>query len=117
MNILVEKAYAQIKEVPATVTPFADLGDLIGSLVQVALIAAGLLVFIFLIIGGIQYINSGGDKALAEKARDRITYAFIGLVIVVAAYAIALIIQRVFGIQILGGITFPSAPNTVGGGA
>lgn len=113
--MLVKKAFAQIGEVGNEVTPFPNLGNLIGSLIQVALIAAGLLVFIFLIIGGIQYMNSGGDKAAAEKARDRITYAFLGLIIVVGAYAIGIILQKVFGIQILGGITFPEAPGRVGG--
>lgn len=44
-----------------------------------------------------------------ESARGRITNAVIGLVIVVAAFAITLIFTTVLGVNIFieGGITFP----------
>lgn len=93
---------------------FTDIGPIITILVQTAIIIAGLAAFIFLIIGGFQYLTSGGDKIQAQAARDRITYAILGLVIVVAAIAIANILGAVFGVNILGGITFPGPTKTVG---
>lgn len=50
---------------------------------------AGVIAVLYLIIGGIQYTVSGGDKAAVEAARGRITAAVIGLIIVIAAYLIA----------------------------
>ena len=47
-----------------------------------ASIAAALAAFFYLILGGFQWITSGGDKAGTEAAREKITAAFIGLAIV-----------------------------------
>ena len=112
---LIGTVYAQdIKMIPETVTPFKNLGDLLASGIQIALLAAGLMVLMMVIWGGIQYVTSGGDKELAQAAQKRITAALVGLVIVVAAYALAVILEKVLGIKIVSGITFPAAPNVVG---
>lgn len=105
---------ADVNPVPAEKVPFTNLGDLLSTGIQIALLVAGLMVFAFLIIAGIQFIASGGDKTQAQAAKDRITAAILGLIIIVAAYAIALIIEKVFGIRIVSGITFPGAPNPIG---
>ena len=85
-----------------------NLGLMIQRAIQVALILAGILVFVFLVWGGIQWILSGGDKAKTEEARNRITAALVGLAIVAAAWAIMQIVQTFLGINIEdGGI--PSA--------
>lgn len=78
-----------------------NVGTLVKGAVQGALLIAALLVFVFLIWGGIQWITSGGDKAKTQEARDRITSALVGLGIVFAAWAVMLIIQYFFGISIL----------------
>lgn len=77
-----------------------DLGRFISSLVGVALIIAALMVFGFLILGGIEWITSGGDKGKTESARNKITAAVVGLAIVAAAYAIMQVIGFFFGIRI-----------------
>ena len=79
-----------------------DLGLLLSRFVGLLLIAAGIAAFFYLLLGGIQWITSGGDKAGIEAAREKITAALIGLAIVVTAWAIFLIIQRFFGLNILG---------------
>jgi len=112
---LTKTVYAQdVIPVGPEVTPFANLGQLMASGIQIALLAAGLLVLVMVIWGGIQYVTSGGDKELAQAAQKRITAALVGLLIIVAAYAIAVILEKVLGIRIVSGITFPSAPNVVG---
>lgn len=77
-----------------------DLGRFISSLVGLALIVAALLVFGYLILGGIQWITSGGDKGKTEAARNQITAALVGLAIVAAAYAIMQVIGYFFGFDI-----------------
>ncbi len=81
----------------------SDLGLLISNAIAVALIIAGILVFVFLVWGGIQWILSGGDKAKTEEARSRITAALIGLAVVAAAWAVMLLVQYFFGLDVLGG--------------
>jgi len=71
-----------------------DLGQLISALVGTLLIIAALLAFFFLILGGIQWITSGGDKAGMEAARNKITHAIVGLIIVGAAWAIMILVQQ-----------------------
>src|SRR4030042_4313856 len=86
-----------------------DLGQLISALVGVLLIISALLAFFFLILGGIQWITSGGDKAGMEAARKKITHAIVGLIIVGAAWAIMPLVQTFLGITIIGGpLSFPT---------
>lgn len=75
--------------------------QLIGWAVNIVLIVAGIIFFFMLIIGGIRWILSGGDKANTESARNQITAALIGLIIVFAAWALAALLGTVFGIEIL----------------
>lgn len=85
-----------------------DVGQLISALVGTLLIIAALLAFFFLIMGGIQWITSGGDKAGMEAARNKITHAIVGLIIVGAAWAIMILVQNFLGVSIIGGtLTFP----------
>lgn len=103
--MLVPKVFAQaslnIKQ-PETIK-ITDVGMLISSLVGTILIISALLAFIYLILGGIKWITSGGDKAGMEEARNKITHAIVGLIIVGAAWAIMTLVQNFLGIQIIGG--------------
>ena len=90
-----------------TAAAFTSLGEIISTLVTAAIIVAGLAAFIFLIVGGFQYLTSGGDKAAAQSARDRITYAIMGLAIVAAAVAVIQVLGAVFGFNITGTIKWP----------
>jgi len=97
--------------VPTPSAAVTNLGKLIGSGITAAIVVAGLLTFIFLVWGGLQWLTSGGDKSKYEAARDRITAAIIGLVIVAAAVAIINVIQAFFGIDIFN-INIPPATGT-----
>ena len=83
-----------------------NLGDIFNILLSLAFFVAGVAMFFNLVIGGIQWISSGGDPKALDSARRRLTNAVVGLIIVVAAYAIALILQQVFGIRIVSGFSF-----------
>lgn len=73
----------------------------VAGLISFALVIASLIFFFMLIIGGIQWMLSGGDKAGTEAARGRITAALIGLVVVFSAWAIAQLINAMFGVNVL----------------
>ncbi len=94
---------------------FSNLGsitvpDIVSAGVMMILVVAALISFIFLIIGGIKWITSGGDKEGTAAAQSTITAALIGLVIVFAAWAIIQLIETLFGIKIFT-LTIP----TIGG--
>lgn len=49
---------------------------------------AGALAVIFIIVGAIRYIFSGGESSNISKAKSTIQYAIIGLILVILAFAI-----------------------------
>ncbi|MGB9911496.1 MAG: hypothetical protein ACPLKP_02720 [Microgenomates group bacterium] len=81
--------------------------DLVSALIRLILIIAALVAFAFLVLGGIKWITSGGDKEATAKAQGTITAALIGLVIVFAAWAIIRLIEVFFNVSILT-LTIPT---------
>ena len=75
-----------------------DIGSLLTGLLNMVMFVAALLVFAYLIWGGIQWITSGGDKGKTEEARNKITAAIIGLAVLAASYAIFLIVLSFLGV-------------------
>jgi hypothetical protein len=108
----IQKAFAQ-----STITinnpsnvKILDIGKLIGAVVGTLMILAALITFVYLILGGIQWITSGGDKTAMEAARNKITHAIVGLVIVASAWAIMILVQNFLGIDVVGkSVTLPPA--------
>lgn len=76
------------------------LGTLVSNLVGALFIAGFLLTFVYLLTGGIGWATSGGDKTKLEKARDQITNAIIGLIIVASAYALTTVLAQFFGFEL-----------------
>lgn len=60
----------------------------IGRIIGVALSFVGALFLLLMIYGGFTWMMARGNEAEVTKAKDLITAAVIGLVIVLAAYAI-----------------------------
>jgi hypothetical protein len=63
--------------------------------------AAGVVSFIFLLMGGIQWIMAGSDKDALDKARKRIVQALVGLTIVFASYVILYILRALFNVNLI----------------
>lgn len=74
-------------------------GKFFGALIGLLLTVATLYTLIQLIQGGIQWISSSGDKTAVEAARNRITHALIGLIIVVGAWSIFLVVLQFLGLS------------------
>lgn len=85
------------------------LPSLISGLLTLILIVASLAFFVMLVIGGVRWILSGGDKAQTEAARSQITAALVGLVIVFSAWAIAQLVRTFFNVDIFS-LTVPVLP-------
>lgn len=83
---------------------FADeksLGPAVGDLYSIAIFFAFIIAFILVIWGGIKLITAGGDEKAVEAGRKTITFAIVGLVLIIVAYFIVWILQRVTGLAVL----------------
>ena len=85
-----------------------DISQLIAVVIQILLVAAVIVSLVFLIIGGIRWVTSGGDKAKLESARGHVVAAIVGLVIALAAFFIIQLVLRIFGLGGLGAIHLPT---------
>ena len=77
-----------------------SFGDLVGLAISFVLIVASVAFFFMLVLGGIKWITSGGDKGKTEAARNQITAGLVGLVIVFAAWAILTLVESFFGVNL-----------------
>lgn len=77
-----------------------DLGSFVSKSITAIIMVAGLATFMYLILGGLQWIMSSGDKGKLEEARSKITNGIVGLAIVASAWAIYLLLDYFFGIGI-----------------
>jgi len=77
------------------------------NVLTVITVLAGLAVFIMLLIGGIKYLTSGGDQKAMEQAKNTMTFAILGLVLIIAAYLILNFLSVFTGISGLLKFTVP----------
>lgn len=78
--------------------PTEFFGGLIPALVSLGLVIGAIVFLFYFIIGAIGWITSGGDKMKTEQARNKITTALVGLVILFSFIAILSLAERFFGI-------------------
>lgn len=88
--------------------PISDVATIKGieaifsNIVAIALAVAGIALFIMLTVGGFKYLTSGGDQQATQSARQTLTYAFFGFVILVAAFLILRFISEFTGVDVTG---------------
>ena len=75
----------------------AGFQDVVAKVVNFLSIIAIPLVAGMVIFGGIQLITSAGNENTIKAGKKTITYAVIGLIVVLSANAVVIIIQQLFG--------------------
>lgn len=71
-------------------------GQLLTEIFPRVLGIAGFLAVIFILASAFQFVTSSGNPEGAASARNRLTYALIGFVIVALAFVILQIVDRIF---------------------
>lgn len=66
-----------------------EVTTVIGRIIAIGIGLLGLVLFIFIVYGGIIWMSAQGDPQKVTKAQGMITNAVIGMIIVMAAYAIS----------------------------
>lgn len=84
------------------------VSGIVSGAISLVMLVVAIVFFFILIMGGLRWVMSEGDQKNVEGARNQITNALIGLAIVFAAFAIMKLIETIFGISLLGGITIPT---------
>lgn len=69
-------------------TEFANVGVFLQYIYKYAIIVAGILAVVVIILAGLQYITSGGNSETISSAKKRIGGAIVGLFIAYASYSI-----------------------------
>lgn len=105
-------ALAQGDLVPGKLANTNNIVFVIRSIIRFILLVAFVLAFIMLLIGGIRWITAGGDEKGVAAARNMITAALIGLVIVLIAYALIRLVELFFNVNIITGtVCIPTVNN------
>jgi len=92
-------AYSQGSD--TTAGALSNLELFISNIIGFITVIGGVFFVIYFVLGAFEWITSGGDKGKAEKARQRITNGAIGLVILVASYAIIGLLGSFIGLDLL----------------
>lgn len=76
-------------------------------------IVAGLVALLYLLLGALAWITSGGNKESVDKAREKIQAALIGIILIFAVLAIVGVVENIFslGLGITRPIVFPKLIN------
>lgn len=69
-------------------TKLVGVDGTFSNVVNTILYVTGIIAVAMLIIGGIRFMISRGDKDKVQKAKNTIVYAIIGLILVIFSYAI-----------------------------
>ena len=72
---------------------------LIKTVVNILLWAVGILSVIMIIFSGFRYITSAGDATKTKSAQSTLTYAVVGLIVAVFAWAIVNIVLDRIGVK------------------
>ena len=78
-----------------------SLQKIVSWAITLTLSVAVLLTLVFLLVGGLKWIMSQGDKKQLEGAQKTIQYAIIGLVVILLSFFIINFIGLLFGVNLL----------------
>jgi len=75
----------------------SNLVELIKNIINILLYIGGAIAVLFVIIGGYQYLTSGGNEEAAEKGRKTVTNAVIGIILMAMAFTIINVVVGTVG--------------------
>lgn len=74
---------------------------LLSTVIALLLIGAMILSLAYLVLGGINWLTSGGDKQKLAAARQNVIFAIVGLIIVFVSFSIIQLFGKLFGFNLL----------------
>ena len=95
MAVLVSPVYA--------VNDPGEISDIVGILANIIRLlapAAAIAVFVMILVAGFQFLTSGGDPKAVAAARTTLTYAILGVILVVVVWLILTLIEAVTDVKV-----------------
>jgi hypothetical protein len=80
------------------------LGEVVSGLLPYLFAGAGLLLLLYLLLGGFQLMTSAGDPKKMQEAKGKLTNAFVGFIIIFIAYWLVQIVGTILGIEAITNI-------------
>lgn len=71
-----------------SITHSDNIIDLIANVISLLLFVAGAVAVVFIIVGGYRYITSAGNEETAEKGKNTVVNAVIGIAVIILSYVI-----------------------------
>ncbi len=87
----------KLNEQAGTGNPGSAITGAVSSIIGFLTIVAAIWFLIQFLLGGFAWISASGDKAKLTEAQQKLTNAFIGLVVVVSGWAILALAGQFFG--------------------
>ena len=95
--------YSEISGVPpnASITKWGNIGDIVSRVLTYIFPLAGILVFIYLLYGGLNLMLAVGNEEGIREGKAKVTNALIGFLIIFAAFWIVQALEEIFDITLL----------------
>lgn len=89
---------ASIDYPPGFDPAIGSIGGIISKAIPYIFSFAGLALLLMLIMAGFDLLTSAGDAKKLEMGKQRLTYAILGILIIIVAYWIVQIAGKIFGV-------------------
>lgn len=100
MKVFAAEPWTNLGGPDKDVATIGHLEDLFSNIVQAAVALAGIALFVMLVVGGFNFLFSGGDQKKLEAAKGTVTNAIMGIVIIISAYLVLRIISVFTGVDV-----------------
>lgn len=98
-NLIAQKITINNHDITGPLQGITTLADLINVIVKFVYPFAGILLFIYLVWGGYDYLLSQGNPEKVKGAQGKLTSAIIGFVLLFISYILVRIIALIFGLN------------------
>lgn len=102
----------QVGDTIATLSSYTTM-DLVQMFVVYAFIAAAGLSAVFVFIGGINFILSGGNDEKIKTAVNTIRYAIVGLIVTILSFTFVTIVGRIFGLDFMSYLSYDKIRTSI----
>ena len=72
-----------------------NLSDVLTFFIRFFFVLGGIMALLYLLLGAFAWITSGGDKEAVTAAREKITNAIIGVILIVAVLAVIVTLEQI----------------------
>lgn len=98
---------------PAASLAHYSIMDLVQIFVVYAFIVAAGLAALFIFIGGVNFILSGGDEEKIKKAVNTIRYSIVGLIVTILSFTFVTVVGRIFGLDFMSYLSYDKIRTSI----